>query len=62
LFLFSDAVEEAALVLANHLQDLQLVLVVTRRCGILPAWPPKNWEYRELQIWKAFFRLTYIYI
>lgn len=31
LFLLSDAVEEAALVLANHLQDLQLVLVVTRR-------------------------------
>lgn len=31
LFLLSDAVEEAALVLANHLQDLQLVLLVTRR-------------------------------
>eukprot|EP00435_Cladocopium_sp_Y103_P012833 s2635_g3.t1 len=31
LFLLSAAVEEAALVLANHLQDLQLVLIVTRR-------------------------------
>lgn len=32
LFLLSGAVEEAALVLANHLKDLQLVILVTRRC------------------------------
>eukprot|EP00438_Fugacium_kawagutii_P011857 Skav236799 [mRNA] locus=scaffold1361:572805:575320:- [translate_table: standard] len=31
LFLLSGAVEEAALVLANHLKDLQLVILVTRR-------------------------------
>eukprot|EP00913_Durusdinium_trenchii_P028249 g26483.t1 len=45
LFLLSGAPEEAALVLSNHLKDLQLVIIVTRRHQDVCAGILKNVRY-----------------